>query len=354
MGAISDTAPTIAAIAPLAGGPTTLHGIGFIRAKETDRIAAVVTELRRLGVDAIEEDDGLTVRPGAVHGGVVRTYDDHRMAMSFSVLGLKVPGVVIDEADVVDKTFPRFFDVLEQLRVPAGDDSGAAGSGAGRGVVAIDGPAGSGKSTVAKALSHRLGVPYLDTGAMYRAATWAALRDGVGLHDEPAVADLCRRMDLELSPSGVWVDGVDVTSAIRGSDVNEGVSIVAAHPGVRADMRVRQRAWMAEHGGGVVEGRDIGTVVFPDASVKVYLNASPLARARRRATERNETDETDVQRTADELARRDHLDSTRTDSPLQEAADAMVIDTTDLTVDEVVARVVERYEEEMGRGEHRR
>ena len=161
-------------------------------------------------------------------------------------------------------------------------------------------------------------------------------------------------MELDLAPGGVWVDGVDVTSAIRGSEVNEGVSIVAALPGVRADMRVRQRAWMAEHGGGVVEGRDIGTVVFPDASVKVFLNASPLARARRRATERNQVDEADVQRTAAELARRDHLDSTRADSPLHEAADAMVIDTTDLTVDDVVSLVAERYEEEMGRGQHRR
>ncbi len=350
MGPISDTAPTIAAIAPLADSPTRLRGIGFIRAKETDRIGSVVEELRRLGVDASEEPDGLVVNPSEPRGGVVRTYDDHRMAMSFSVLGLRVPGIVIDDADVVDKTFPDFYTALDQLR---GAAPGPSGTGAGAGVVAIDGPAGSGKSTVAKALSQRLGIPYLDTGAMYRAATWAALRDGLALDDEAAVTELSRRMELELSPTGVWVDGVDVTSAIRQADVNEGVSIVAAISGVRADMRERQRAWMAEHGGGVVEGRDIGTVVFPDASVKVYLDASPEARARRRAAERDELGEDDVARTAAELARRDRLDSTRADSPLHEAADALVIDTTNLTVDDVVRLVAERYDEEMGRGEHR-
>ena len=341
MAEISDTAQTLGAIAPFAEGPTTVSGIGFIRAKETDRIAAVVTELDRLGVSAEELPDGFRVQPGPVLSGVVQTYDDHRMAMSFAVCGLRVPGVVIADPDVVTKTFPDFFERLDQLRSVDTE-------GAGRGVVAIDGPAGSGKSTVARLVSDRLGIPYLDTGAMYRAVTWAAQHAGVDVADADAVSAVSRDMVLELTTERVLVDGIDVTAAIRGPEVTGAVSVVAAHSGVRTEMRRRQRVWMKAHGGGVVEGRDIGTVVFPDAAVKVFLNASPLARARRRATERNEMDEADVQRVAEELARRDHLDSTRDDSPLHEAADALVVDTTDLSVDQVVGIVVERYHREVG------
>ena len=208
-------------------------------------------------------------------------------------------------------------------------------------VIAIDGPAGSGKSTVAKALARALGLDYLDTGAMYRAATWAALQAGVDLDDAGRVATLVAATPIEVSLAGVTVGGEDATEVIRGPVVSGAVSIVAAQAAVRADLRGRQHAWVAAHGGGVVEGRDIGSVVFPDAELKVYLTASPEARARRRAAERGDHDEVGIMATAEELARRDHHDSTRADSPLLEADGAVLVDTTGMTVDEVVAHIVE-------------
>ncbi len=205
-------------------------------------------------------------------------------------------------------------------------------------VIAIDGPAGSGKSTVAKALSARLGLPYLDTGAMYRSVAFAAIRRGVDPSDSDPVARLAREFDLEMDPSGtVVVDGVDATIEIRGPEVTRAVSIVAANPGVREEMRDRQRSWAAKKGGGIMEGRDIGTVVFPDAELKVYLDASPDTRAARRS---KEVSDLSYETVAADLAHRDALDQGREHDPLCEADDAFVIDTTDLTVDDIVGVVM--------------
>jgi CMP/dCMP kinase len=205
-------------------------------------------------------------------------------------------------------------------------------------VIAIDGPAGSGKSTVAKALAARLGLGYLDTGAMYRAVTFAALRAGVEPSDAEPVVRIAKAVDLDVGIDEVLVDGVDATTAIRGPEVSRAVSIVAANPGVRAEMRRRQREWAHERGGGVLEGRDIGTVVFPDAALKVYLTARPEVRAARRA---KESEQLDYDTVAADMARRDALDSRRADSPLREAEGATIVDTTDLDVDEVVALLLE-------------
>jgi cytidylate kinase len=208
-------------------------------------------------------------------------------------------------------------------------------------VIAIDGPAGSGKSTVARALAAKLGLGYLDTGAMYRSVAWAALRDHVDPADVDGVATLAGRIVLELGDR-VLVDGDDATAAIRGPEVSGVVSIVAANPSVRRVLVERQRAWVAEHGGGVVEGRDIGTVVFPDAVLKLYLTARPEIRAHRRAAESGEADEATIASWAANLAERDHLDSTRADSPLQEASDAVVVDTSDRSVDDIVDDIIGR------------
>lgn len=199
-------------------------------------------------------------------------------------------------------------------------------------VVAIDGPAGAGKSTIARALARKLGVPYLDTGAMYRAVAFAVIRDRVDVRDEERVASLATGIDVRLEPDNVTVDGVDATKAIRSDEVNALVSHVAALSAVRRILREQQRSWVDTHGGGVVEGRDIGTVVFPDATLKVFLTARPEVRARRRVAESGG----DVEAIARSIAERDRLDSSRADSPLSRANGSVIVDTSDLTIDQVV------------------
>jgi cytidylate kinase len=203
-------------------------------------------------------------------------------------------------------------------------------------VVAIDGPAGAGKSTIAKELARVLQLPYLDTGAMYRGITCAALRSGVDPNNEEAVAKLAITTVLDISNDGLLVDGVDATSDIRGDAVTRAVSSVAANSDVRRELRERQRVWVAERGGGVVEGRDIATVVFPDARLKVYLTASPLVRAQRRVAQIGG----DVEQIARDISERDHKDSTRVDSPLRESENAIVVDTSDRTIGDVVSQIV--------------
>jgi cytidylate kinase len=213
-------------------------------------------------------------------------------------------------------------------------------------VIAIDGPSGSGKSTVARRAAEALGLRYLDTGAMYRALTWLALDQAVEITDADALARLAREADLEVTTApaqpGVRVDGRDVTTAIRDEAVTSAVSAVSAVPGVRQAMVARQRLLVGV-GGIVVEGRDIGTTVLPDAPVKIFLTAAEGARARRRGEEiaGGRADAAVVDATAAAIRRRDAADSGRAASPLMQAPDAEVIDSTDLTVDEVVARVVD-------------
>lgn len=204
-------------------------------------------------------------------------------------------------------------------------------------VIAIDGPAGSGKSTVARSLAERLGLRYLDTGAMYRAVTFAALRRNIDPADAEPVAALARRVDLDVTLEHVRVDGVDATIEIRGPEVTRAVSTVAANADVRSELVARQRDWAAKHGGGVIEGRDIGSVVFPDAELKVYLDARPEVRAARRS---KEVTDLDYETVAADLARRDALDQGRESSPLTRAGDAVEVDTSDLGVDEIVDLIV--------------
>ena len=206
-------------------------------------------------------------------------------------------------------------------------------------VVAIDGPAGAGKSTIARELARVLNLPYLDTGAMYRGITCAVLRKGVNPIDDDAVAQLALATQLEISEDGLLVDGVDATVDIRGEAVTRAVSSVAANSEVRRDLRERQRSWVALRGGGVVEGRDIATVVFPDARLKVFLTASPLVRAQRRVAQIGG----DVEQIALDIAERDHKDTTRSDSPLRESENAILVDTSDRSIEDVVKQIVEVF-----------
>ena len=204
-------------------------------------------------------------------------------------------------------------------------------------VIAIDGPAGSGKSTVARRLADRLGLDYLDTGAMYRAVTFAVLRRNLDPDDAAAVGALVSSVEMDVTDQTVHVDGVDATIEIRGPEVTRAVSTVAANPAVRAELVARQMRWAAEHGGGVIEGRDIGTVVFPDARLKVYLTARPEIRAERRS---REVTDLDYETVAADITRRDTLDTTREASPLTLATDAVTLDTSDLGIDDIVATLV--------------
>jgi cytidylate kinase len=203
-------------------------------------------------------------------------------------------------------------------------------------VVAIDGPAGAGKSTVAKALANALKLKYLDTGAMFRAVTSLVLSNGTDTHDETAVGAIAERMNLVMENGSIIANGTDVTKDIRSMAVTNAVSTVAANSLVRANMRDRQREWSDLNNGGVIEGRDIGTVVFPDAVLKVYLTASPRVRAERRVAEAGGNID-EIERS---IAVRDLKDSTRADSPLQESADSVVVDTSNRTIDDIVNSIV--------------
>ena len=217
-------------------------------------------------------------------------------------------------------------------------------------IIAIDGPAGSGKSTIAHAIANRLGFSQLDTGAMYRAVALAALDRGVDLADEPAVDALARALDIvfpheDAAETRILVDGADVSRAIRTPRVDANVSTVAAYPGVRQALLVPQRTFAATRDV-VAEGRDIGTVVFPDAQVKVFLTADPRERARRRVLQRHPGEElapevldAEVAETLAALERRDALDAGRATAPLVAAEDAVRIDSTAYTIDEVVAKI---------------
>ena len=204
-----------------------------------------------------------------------------------------------------------------------------------RRIIAIDGPAGAGKSTIAKALSARLHMKYLDTGAMYRAVTFEAMLREMDLSDQEDITQLAQQCDLHDGIDRVIINGHDATTAIRGPEVTGSVSKVAANSGVRTEMRIRQQEWASAHGGGVIEGRDIATVVFPEAILKVFLTATPEVRAQRRV----DHDGCDVVQIAAAISERDLLDSTRADSPLASSSDSVVVDTSDRAIDDVVDEI---------------
>lgn len=217
-------------------------------------------------------------------------------------------------------------------------------------VVAIDGPAGAGKSTVARLVAERINVPYLDTGAMYRCVALAILQKGVHLSDEATIAQIARDVKISVSDTTVTLDGVDVTTKIREQEVGSVVSVIAAMSPVRDAMRAQQQSWIAERHGGVIEGRDIGTVVFPDAEVKIFLTASPYERAARRVGQNGG----DIDSVAKEIENRDRIDANRADSPMRAASDSVHVDSTGLSIDDVVNSIVaiveEKRELKNGRG----
>ncbi|MCU0617066.1 MAG: (d)CMP kinase, partial [Gemmatimonadaceae bacterium] len=342
-----DELPLVACVAARALGETRITDASELRVKESDRIAAVVANLRAIGVDAEELADGLVVR-GSDRPlvGHVTTHGDHRLAMAFGVLGA-VPGnrLTIDDPACVDVSFPGFWGTLERAVATTGRQptphAGAAAVVTRRLVVAIDGPAASGKSSTSQWVAKRLGIRHVDSGAFYRALTALALRSGEApeVWTEAHVLAAADRVSLGLTDRSVVpiIDGERHEAELRGAPVTAQVSRVAVMPAVRAwvNDRVREAGASTDV---VVDGRDIGTTVFPDAPLKVFLVADPWERARRRLVQRLGRKPTDgeIAVETEELVARDARDATQS----RPDPAAITIDTTSLTQEEQVERIV--------------
>ena len=376
-----DELPVLAVAAARARGVTEIRDAAELRVKESDRIRALAENLSALGVQVEELSDGLRI-----HGsqgpleGTVRSHGDHRIAMAFGVLGA-LPGceVQVDDPGAADVSFPGFWELLRGARgergrgngVPtepggSGRGSGAASSGAEGGpahqggqddpdgdarppVVTIDGPAGSGKSTTAREVARRLGLRHLDSGALYRALTLAIMESGIPEEEWDALDDdVLGRLDIRMEPRGdgfrILLEGRDPGETLRSPEVTSRVSKLAGIPAVRRRLLDLQRD-VGRRGGVVTDGRDMGTVVFPYADLKVFLTASLEERARRRLLQEDrDADPEAVSEEALRIQARDARDSGRTVSPLRRPDGALVLDTTDLTFEEQVDRIARAVE----------
>ena len=332
---IPDAAMTIAVAALFAEGTTTLRNIASWRVKETDRIAAMATELRKLGATVEEGADYIRVTPPPTltPNAVIDTYDDHRMAMCFSLVALGGVPLRINDPQCVGKTFPEYFSVFQQLAQNAIP------------VIAIDGPSASGKGTVAQRVAQQLGFHFLDSGALYRLVALAAQRMGVAWEDEPGLAKLAENLDVRFESSEVLLENEVVSDEIRREDIGSGASKVAAFPQVRAALVGRQRAFR-QAPGLVADGRDMGSVIFPDAGLKIFLTASAEVRADRRYKQLIEKGmSANIDTLLQDIQGRDARDSQRSAAPLQQAADASFLDTSDISVEQAVAEVLKQYQE---------
>jgi 3-phosphoshikimate 1-carboxyvinyltransferase len=321
---IPDAAMTLAVVALFAEGTTTLRNIASWRVKETDRIAAMATELRKVGATVEEGEDFIRVTPPAhLRHAAIDTYDDHRMAMCFSLAAFGAEGMRINDPRCVAKTFPNYFTLLHDVvqAVP---------------VIAIDGPSASGKGTVAQLVAARLGYHYLDSGALYRLLALAAQRDRIQLTDETGLAELAERMEIRFEGNQIFLDDILVGDELRGEQCAAVASKVAALPGVRAALLNKQHAFRRAPGL-VADGRDMGSVVFPDAVLKIFLTASAEARADRRYKQLMEKGiDANIAALLLDIRVRDERDTQRSASPLQQALGASLLDTTALSIDEAV------------------
>jgi 3-phosphoshikimate 1-carboxyvinyltransferase len=345
--AIPDAAMTLAVMALFASGTTRLTGIASWRVKETDRIAAMASELRKLGATVSEGADFIAVTPPAAGGwrpAVIRTYDDHRMAMCLSLAAFnpaRVPLRILDPGCVA-KTFPDYFETLfgvagaEPQQVP---------------VIAIDGPSASGKGTLASAVAAALGYGLLDSGALYRAAGLAAQAAGLDLDAESAeaaVATLARRLPLRFGQGAeagrTWLGGHEITEELRLESTGALASRVSALPAVREALHGLQLSFRTAPGL-VADGRDMGTVVFPDARLKIYLTASAEQRAERRYNQLiSKGISASIPALRADLEARDARDKGRAVAPLKPAEDAVLLDNSELSIEASVQRVLQAWE----------
>ncbi|MGH8821013.1 MAG: (d)CMP kinase, partial [Rhodoferax sp.] len=336
---IPDAAMTLAVMALYADGPSLLRNIASWRVKETDRLAAMAVELRKLGAIVEEGADFLRITPPAspAHwkAASIHTYDDHRMAMCFALAAFNPAGlpVRIEDPQCVAKTFPDYFEALFSLAhtFPAGIP-----------VICVDGPSASGKGTLAVALAQRLGYHYLDSGALYRVAALAAVRAGLALEaaQEGAIAALTQRLPVRFAGDQIWLDGADITDAIRTEQAGMNASSVSALPAVRTALLALQHGFR-DLPGLVADGRDMGNVIFPDAPLKVYLTASASHRAERRYKQLiSKGFPAILESLRADLEARDARDSSRSIAPLKPAEDALLLDNSDLTIEESVDQVL--------------
>ena len=322
---IPDAAMTAAVVALFAEGPSTLRNIASWRVKETDRIAAMAQELRKLGAVVEEGADFLRITPPAkLKAATIDTYDDHRMAMSFSLAALGGIRVRINDPGCVAKTFPEYFEALGSISAP---------------VIAIDGPSASGKGTVARLVAKELGFHYLDSGALYRLVAL-----GAGGTDAATAAAFAAKLSTPgFEEEQVIYEGRDVSDAIRTEQVSVAASFVAALPAVRAALLERQRAFRKPPGL-VAEGRDMGSVVFPEAELKVFLTASPEARAERRYKQLKEKGiAATLAALLQDLRDRDARDATRSAAPLKQSPGARSLDTTSMSAAQAAALIAGWY-----------
>ncbi len=334
---IPDAAMTLAVMALYATGTTRLTNIASWRVKETDRIAAMATELRKLGATVVEGADFIEVSPPARWlPASIHTYDDHRMAMCGSLAAFNgaVPAR-IEDPRCVGKTFPEYFEALFGV-VSAAPEAVP--------VITIDGPTASGKGTLAAEVAAALGYELLDSGALYRATGLAAMRDGVSPDDEAAVAALARRLDLRFGHGAeagrVWLRGQDVTDELRLESTGLLASRVSSLPAVRAALHGLQLAFRRAPGL-VADGRDMGTVVFPGATLKVFLTASAAERAARRHKQLIQKGiSSNIDSLRADLEARDARDKNRSVSPLKPAEDALLLDNSELSIEQSVAQVL--------------
>ena len=341
---IPDAAMTLAVMALYAEGTTRLRNIASWRVKETDRIAAMATELRKLGATVEEGADCIAVTPPATVGdwksASIHTYDDHRVAMCFSLAAFNPAGLAvrIEDPQCVAKTFPDYFEALFSVAQTAPGHIP---------VLCIDGPTASGKGTVAALVAQRLGYAFLDSGAMYRISALAATRAGLAIdtaHEE-RIADLARQLPVSFEGGKVWLGGDDVTEAIRTEEAGMNASRVSALPAVRQALVDLQHSFRRLPGL-VADGRDMGTVIFPGAPLKVYLTASAACRAERRYKQlisKGLTARIDDLRA--DLEARDARDMSRSVAPLKPAQDALVLDSSELTVEQAVSQVLDWWQE---------
>jgi 3-phosphoshikimate 1-carboxyvinyltransferase len=349
---IPDAAMTLAVMALYAQGTTRLRNIASWRVKETDRIAAMAKELRKLGATVVEGEDFIEVTPPASQGdqtawqhASIHTYDDHRMAMCFSLAAFnplapsavkgKQVSVRIEDPRCVAKTFPDYFEALFQVARTHPDWIP---------VITVDGPTASGKGTLASALATRLGYQFLDSGSLYRITGLLALEQGTDLDDAHALEQLARQLGegiaLRFDRDHIWVDGRDVSEAVRREEIGQAASRLSAYPGVRQALLELQKAFRGLPGL-VADGRDMGTVVFPDAALKVFLTASVAQRAERRHKQLiSKGFSVTLDEICADLEARDLRDTSRAVAPLAPAADARKLDNSALSIDESVDAVL--------------